>query len=160
MTSSNHDDPVDHETIVTRLLDDLAAGSPPPNWEHDIAYNYLVDQGCVGAEGIKSFPRLIQILVESDLDSPTRSSIVFLAAEIFPATDQSDKDRRVLLSEIQTQVATCGGRRERVNWLSAYARVAANDDVLAEALLSLLDRTCPSCGDQTNGNWLSVSEDS
>ena len=146
--------PSESEQIVAELIDDLAAGLPPTNLEHDIAYNYLVHQGCVTAEGILAFPELMQILREQNPDPQTRGSITFLCAEIFPATNRSEDDRENLLSEIQKQMPLCKNRRERINWLSAFARVAANDDLLAEALLSLAEQTCPNCGNETNRNWL------
>ena len=146
------------EQIITALIDHLAAGSPPANWEHDIAYNFLVHQGSVSEEGIQAFPKLMQILRSLNPDPEIHASITFLCAEIFPATNRSEDHRENLLSAIQKQMVLCNDRRERINWLSAYTRVAANDDLLAESLLSLAEQTCPNCGNKTNGNWLGTDD--
>lgn len=133
--------------IVADLIRALAAGSPPDRWEHDIAYNYLVHQGTVLNLGIQAFPHLIAVLNDCSLDQGTSESLVHLCAMIFPTTQRANTDRLALLGQIGELLQPDRQWADKVHLLSAYARVAAADDLFAESLESLLETTCPHCGE-------------
>ena len=142
--------------VVANLIRDLAKGSPPDHWAHDIAYNYLVDQGTVCNLGIQAFPYLITVLKKSALDRMTLESLVHLCSEIFPATRRRDADRKALLSRIGELLQPDREWADKVHLLSAYVRVAAADDFLADSLASLLGQTCPYCGETVLSDFQST----
>src|SRR6476620_7089805 len=86
--------------IVADLIQALANGTPPNRWEHDIAYNYLVDQGAVADLAIQAFPYLVAVLEEPLLKAKVRESLVHLCAVIFPKTQKRNEDRLTLVSHI------------------------------------------------------------
>lgn len=133
--------------IVAELIRSLAVGSPPDRWVHDIAYNYLVHQGTVFELGIQAFPYLISLLNHPSVDQRTSESLVHLCAMIFPQTQRASDHRLALLNRISDLMQPDRKWADKIYLLSAYVRVAAFDDFLAESLVSLLETTCPHCGE-------------
>jgi hypothetical protein len=133
--------------IVAGLVEALLAGSPPASWEHDIGYNYLVHQGSVSPIAVQAFPYFIHVLNDAPIDTETRESLMHLCAEVFPATAKHETDRLMLLQHIGHLLRPNREWADKVHLLSSYIRVAATDDYLAESLESLLDETCPACGE-------------
>lgn len=140
------DDFPDCGVTVTSLIQRLKGGNPPDNWEHDIAYNYLVHQGTVLPMGVQAFPHLLALTRQASLETETRHSLTHLCAHIFLATSRSADARAALLNTISELIQSASTCSDKVHLISSYARVAAGDELLADSIQNLVDITCPNCG--------------
>jgi hypothetical protein len=133
--------------IVSDLIRSFWKGQSPEHWEHDIAYNYLVHQGTVLSLAEQAFPYLIAVLKDAPLKRELMEALVHLCSMIYPQTQRSVTDRAALLIRIGELLQPDRRWSDKVYLLSAYARVAGADSFLADSLESLLQQSCPHCGE-------------